>query len=43
MLSPNKSAAFSSEEKKDLISQIKEAQEVKRAAINGLNNVTGYS
>jgi len=42
MLSPNEEAAFSSEENKYLISQIKEAQEVKRAAINGLNNMIGY-
>jgi hypothetical protein len=42
MLSPNEAAAFSSEENKYLISQIKEAQEAKRAAINGLNNMIGY-
>lgn len=40
MLSPNEAAAFNSEENKYLISQIKEAQKVKRAAINGLNNMT---
>ncbi|RCV06225.1 hypothetical protein SEVIR_1G145200v4 [Setaria viridis] len=34
MLSSNEAAALSSEENKDLISQIKEAQEVKRTAIN---------
>jgi hypothetical protein len=42
MLSPNEAAAFSSEENKYLLSQIKEAQEAKRAAINGLNNMIGY-
>ncbi|KAG0532889.1 hypothetical protein BDA96_04G144400 [Sorghum bicolor] len=36
MLSPNEAAAFSSEENKYLLSQIKEAQEAKRAAINGM-------
>ncbi|OEL35470.1 Cell division cycle-associated 7-like protein [Dichanthelium oligosanthes] len=36
MLSPNEAAALSSEENKDLVSQIKEAQEVKRAAINDM-------
>jgi hypothetical protein len=30
------------EEKKHLISQIKEAQEVKRATLYGLNNMTRY-
>jgi hypothetical protein len=34
--------AASVEEKKDLISKIKEAQEVKRAAQYGLNNMTRY-
>ncbi|CAN6278436.1 unnamed protein product [Urochloa humidicola] len=36
MLSPNEAAALSDEENKDLISQIKEAQEVKRSAINDM-------
>ncbi|RLM79445.1 uncharacterized protein C2845_PM12G12260 [Panicum miliaceum] len=36
MLSPNETAALTSEENKDLISQIKEAQEVKRSAINDM-------
>jgi hypothetical protein len=42
MLSPNETAALTSEENKDLISQIKEAQEVKRSAISGQNNTIGY-
>ncbi|RLN08451.1 uncharacterized protein C2845_PM11G16960 [Panicum miliaceum] len=36
MLSPDETAALTSEENKDLISQIKEAQEVKRSAINDM-------
>ncbi|XP_025805281.1 uncharacterized protein LOC112884118 isoform X2 [Panicum hallii] len=36
MLSPNETAALTSEENKDLISQIKEAQEVKRSAISDM-------
>jgi hypothetical protein len=36
MLSPNETAALTSEENKDLISQRKEAQEVKRSAINDM-------
>ncbi|CAN6272533.1 unnamed protein product [Urochloa humidicola] len=39
MLSPNEAAALSDEENKDLISQIKEAQEVKRAAINDMAKI----
>ena len=42
LLSPNETAALNSEENKDLISQMKEAQEVKRSAINGQNNTTEY-
>ena len=41
ILSPNETAALNSEENKDLISQMKEAQEVKRSAINGQNNMAG--
>jgi hypothetical protein len=37
-LMPNEAASV--EENKNLISQIKEAQEVKRAALNGLSNMT---
>jgi len=36
ILSPNETAALNSEENKDLISQMKEAQEVKRSAINDM-------
>ncbi|CAM0145594.1 unnamed protein product [Urochloa decumbens] len=39
MLSPNEAAALSNEENKDLISQIKEAQEVKRSAINDMAKI----
>ena len=41
LLSPNETAALNCEENKDLISQIKEAQEVKHSAINGQNNMAG--
>ncbi|WVZ76190.1 hypothetical protein U9M48_024181, partial [Paspalum notatum var. saurae] len=39
VLSPNEAAAVSDEENKDIISQIKEAQEVKRAAINDMATI----
>ncbi|CAN6231505.1 unnamed protein product [Urochloa humidicola] len=39
MLSPNEAAALCDEENKDLISQIKEAQEVKLAAINDMAKI----
>ncbi|AQK52851.1 Cell division cycle-associated 7-like protein [Zea mays] len=42
IVSPNEAAASNSEANKYIISQIKEAQEVKRAAINGLNNMIRY-
>lgn len=42
MVSPNEASAHSNEENKDLISQIKEAKEVKDSAMNGQNNMTGY-